>query len=251
MRNIVTMLLLMTVSLIPTLAQDLPTTITTNDQWTPIERDFDGVLMVLVPAGCFSTTVDDTPYDICFETPFWLDKTEVTQADFARLGGEKAQPNSFEGELLPVETITWHEAQAFCELRGGRLPLELEWEYAARGVDGLLYPWGDEWDETLLQWNWADSERTAEVGSFPAGMSWVGALDMAGNVYEWTDSAFIPYPNQIRSAELADHLSFILRGGSWFETSANGFLTTSRDFHHPTESNNTYGLRCARDYQAE
>src|SRR5690606_21843483 len=103
--------------------------------------------MVLVPAGCFrmgtNVNTNERPvHDQCFDQPFWMDKYEVTQAHFRRLGGTQANSFAFPGINLPVENITWNEAQDFCELRGGSLPSEAEWEYAARGPDGLVYPWG-------------------------------------------------------------------------------------------------------------
>lgn len=130
----------------------------TNADWTPVERDFDGITMVLVPVGCFMMGSDDLPleetgaFEICFDEPFWIDKTEVAQADFARLEGVKDHVNEFLGDPHPVENITWYEARDFCELRDARLPTEAEWEYAARGPDNLVYPWGNEWDETVLVW---------------------------------------------------------------------------------------------------
>jgi REP element-mobilizing transposase RayT len=167
------------------------TPVTRNAAWTPVERDFDGVAMVLVPAGCFmmgSTAYDNERpiHEQCFDTPFWMDKYEVTQIQFSLWGGSKANPNAFFGDNRPVENITWFEARDFCALRGARLPTEAEWEYAARGPDGLVYPWGNEWDGTKVVWNRSSSQGTADVGIIPAGRSWVGGLHMSGNVWEWT-----------------------------------------------------------------
>ena len=98
---------------------------------------------------------------------------------------------------------------------GAELPTEEQWEYAAGGEERRIYPWGDEFDGTKLNFcdvnctnSWRDEavddgyQYTAPVGNYPAGASWVGALDMAGNVREWTSS---PY----------DDSSFVVRGGSW------------------------------------
>ena len=149
------------------------TPVNANADWTPVSRDFDGVSMVLVPAGCFLMN-DEANNQQCFTEPFWIDQTEVTQADFRRLGGVKAAANFFTGDQRPVERITWFEARDFCALRGGRLPTESEWEYAARGPDNLVYPWGNAWDETKAVWSGNSNNQTADVGSIAGGASWVG-----------------------------------------------------------------------------
>src|SRR5690606_38987392 len=124
----------------------------------------------------------------------WIDKYEVTQQDFQRLGGAKASPSTFEGALRPVENISWFEALAFCEARGGSLPTEVEWEYAARGPDSLEYPWGNELDLELLSYDRVENAETDNVGSYPGGVSWVGALDLAGGVFEWVAGIQFAYP---------------------------------------------------------
>lgn len=170
-----------------------------NANWQVYSRTFEGIEMVLVPAGCFimgsnELPEEQPPHGQCIEQPFWIDRTEANQADFAQLAGVKASPNQFEGEALPVESISWFEAAAFCDQRGMRLPTEREWEYAAAGVDSLSYPWGDDWDATKATWAENSAGQTAAVGSLPEGASWVGALDMSGNVWEWTSSIFSGYP---------------------------------------------------------
>jgi len=141
---------------------------------------------------------------------FWIDKTEVTNAQFqafVEAGGYSDQqywsPEGWqwlqqqEADSLPSECeesnlpdhprvcVSWFEAEAYANWRGGRLPSEAEWEYAARGPDSSIYPWGNEWDETKA--NVVNSLAPMPVGSFPAGASWVGALDMAGNAMEWVN----------------------------------------------------------------
>ncbi|PJF27076.1 MAG: hypothetical protein CUN52_15015, partial [Phototrophicales bacterium] len=169
--------------------------ITTNEQWTPVEQEFDGVVMVLVPKGCFMMGSDDGDSDEqpvheqCFDEPFWIDKYEVTQAQFAQFGGRKANPNYFKGDDLPIERITWFEARDYCEQRrGGRLPTEREWEYAARGPKNLIYPWGNEFMANNVVYDGNSNSGTAPVGSREGGISWVGAMDMSGNVWEWVSS---------------------------------------------------------------
>ncbi|MDX2076140.1 MAG: SUMF1/EgtB/PvdO family nonheme iron enzyme [bacterium] len=119
------------------------TPVVNNADWTPYERDFDGVAMVLVPAGCFmmgstDAQIDDAysayvteygenfdmrglfetespQHEQCFETPFWVDKYEVTQVQFRQFNGQKVNENGFTGDDLPVEQITWFEARDYCE----------------------------------------------------------------------------------------------------------------------------------------
>jgi formylglycine-generating enzyme required for sulfatase activity len=182
----------------PTIAPS-PTPVTSNADWTPVTETFAGVEMVLVPAGCFTMGHDEGRRDerpehqICFDAPFWIDKTEVTNAAYG-------SPGNFEGDNRPRENLTWAEARDFCAARGAedtvphRLPTEAEWEYAARGPDSLLYPWGNELDTEALIFDQNFNNETHNVGSRPNGASWVGALDMAGSVNEWTSSLYRPYP---------------------------------------------------------
>jgi iron(II)-dependent oxidoreductase len=139
---------------------------------------------------------------------YWIDKFEVTNASFARFAeaGGYQDPSYWSSQGLewlqrqgnrklplrcaaeeppdfPRVCVTWYEAQAYASWRGGRLPTEAEWEYAARGPRSNIYPWGDEWDPAKA--NVVDSDRPTAVGSFPAGASWIGALDMSGNAMEW------------------------------------------------------------------
>jgi formylglycine-generating enzyme required for sulfatase activity len=204
------------------------TGVSSNAEWEQFypdgfTQDFDGVTMMLVPAGCFMMGTSENEierlteeygdyfsnegpqHEQCFDEPFWIDQTEVTQAQFADFGGvktevtqaqfadfgeAKVEANAFDGDQRPVERITWLEARDFCEKRGARLPTEREWEYAARGPNNWIYPWGNEWNEDNAVWSENSNDQTAEVGTRPAGASWVGALDMSGNVWEWTSTIY-------------------------------------------------------------
>lgn len=227
--------------------------------WTPVVRDFDGVTMVLVPVGCFmmgsDANSDEQPvHEQCFDEPFWIDQYEVTQAQFRRLGGIQANTPSFVGDNRPVENITWFEARDFCESRGGRLPTEAEWEYAARGPDSLVYPWGNTWNASNAVWNRNSSQGTADVGSIPAGVSWVGALDMIGNVWEWISSLNQSYPYNATDGREADTGSRtdvwrVLRGGSWGFNISGGLRAPFRGWYAPSVRVSRGGFRCARSYE--
>ncbi len=231
--------------------------VTTNAEWEPVIQEFDSVEMILIPAGCFmmgteSGTPEERPvHKVCFDEPFWLDRHEVTQGDFARLGGTQARSSDFTGADRPVEQITWFEARDFCEMRDGRLPTEAEWEYAARGPDDLLYPWGNEFEEGKLVYSGNIDGQTAPVGSRPDGASWVGAFDLTGNLWEWTSTVIEPYPyvkDDGRESTSNTTSDRVMRGGSWFETDLGYYRTTYRGTWHPDGWINFGGFRCARDY---
>lgn len=221
----------------------------------------DGVPMVLVPAGSFTIGANPQSDDernggvITFDEPFWLDLTEVTQADFERLGGVKGNANEFDGDLRPVEGITWFEARDFCAQRRAltnadvRLPTEAEWEYGARGPAEWDYSWGERWNENNLVWNRSSEQGTAIVGSIPAGRSWVGAQDMSGNVWEWVSSLYLPYDSaEDREADTRDRTGVlrVLRGGSWYDGTESSPRAGNRVRDYPDAILPGAGFRCAR-----
>ncbi|MBW2701201.1 MAG: formylglycine-generating enzyme family protein [Deltaproteobacteria bacterium] len=172
-------------------------------------------------------------------------------------------------EKHPMNCVTWIEARHYCRWLGGRLPSEKEWERAARGLSFRRYPWGDAepgaQDEpmaNLADANFAKQEvnleviadyldghvATAAVGSYPAGRSAVGALDMAGNVWEWTKTAYLPYPgNQdLGLAAKARGETPVIRGGSW-TTNAQRARCANRADCVPWARDPAMGFRCAAD----
>jgi formylglycine-generating enzyme required for sulfatase activity len=180
-------------------------------------REKDGAVMVYLPAGTFWMGSDEndpkagpleSPRHAVYAGPFWIDRTEVTNAQF-RLCVEAGacgppQKASSASRLryyddpqyddYPVVNVTWRQARAYAAWVGGRLPSEAEWAYAARGPEGATYPWGEGTPNAgLLNYNFAVDDTTP-VGSYPEGASWCGALDMSGNVWEWTSSLLQPYP---------------------------------------------------------
>ena len=257
-----------------------------NDEWTPLIREFDDVEMVLVPAGCFAMgnetgfRGEQPVHEICFEQAFWIDRTEVTVAQFAHFLNGQAEPVDDYAPWLnvwavtglprvqlvqedstwvplrglarhPQESVTWAGAAEYCAWRGARLPGEAEWEYAARGPDGLLYPWGNEFvaDRVVR----ATYDDIPEVGSKPGGASWVGALDMSSSLFEWTHSLYAPYPYDAADGreiglEAENAGERVMRGGSWYhmEGMHDDVSSTARFRALPYQAAASYGFRCAR-----
>lgn len=165
----------------------------------PLRSPRDGALLVPIPAGVFRMgsadgAADEAPVHTVHLAGYRLDRCEVTNAQFQRFveatGHRPAGPwrRGFAPgqEAHPVRYVTWADASAYAAWAGRRLPTEAEWERAARGPSSLRYPWGAAWDPSRAQADLPLAAGPAAVGSFPAGATPEGCLDMAGNVWEWT-----------------------------------------------------------------
>ncbi|MBL8165612.1 MAG: SUMF1/EgtB/PvdO family nonheme iron enzyme [Anaerolineae bacterium] len=229
----------------------------THDPSLPENQMVDdyGVAMVRVPAGCFfmgsdkGSTDEQPTHEICFEQAFWIDKTEVTNAQYGSASPECSEWSSAPDQ--PRSCVTWFEARDFCQSRDARLPTEVEWEYAARGPDSRVYPWGNDYDAALVI-GYDDPDyggrSTAPVGSRPGGASWVGALDMSGNLWEWVRSAYQDYPYRAddgREDANRTDVSRVVRGGSFGDSSV-GLRAADRYWLGPDLEGGSYGFRCAR-----
>lgn len=226
-------------------------------------RGTDSAEMAYIPSGRF--TMGDTQGDgESDENPahptrleaFWIDRMEVTNSQFARFiraSGYKPkkdwQMEAPEKGRHPAVNVTWHDAAAYCRWADKRLPTEAEWEYAARGTDNRMYPWGNSWEDTRARFGGnRGSQSTAPVGAYPTGASPFKVLDLAGNVWEWVSSLYRPYPyasTDGRENPTAQYLR-VIRGGSW--SNFPWFLrSTNRGRVDPSDRNDVLGFRCAQE----
>jgi WD40 repeat protein/serine/threonine protein kinase len=253
-------------------------------------RPADGMRMMFVPSGTFrmgSTYAEiEAVFARCMELygdceegvydnelpahivglgGFWMDRTEVTNAQYKLCVAEgTCRPSFFVGNPSydlsshPVVGVSWYDADDYCRWAGGRLPTEAEWEYAAKGLGGTAYPWGSEFDSARTNYcdancteEWSDANQndgyqfTAPVASFPSGASWCGVLDLAGNAAEWVNDWHSPYGDQAQTDPSGPTSGTYksLRGGSW----TNGQLsirTTRRFGPLPEERVGFVGFRC-------
>jgi serine/threonine-protein kinase len=224
--------------------------------------------LVYVPEGKFKMGTnngnrDEKPVHSVYLNAFWIDQTEVTNAMYAKCvqAGKCTQPGSAgsytresyygnpEFDDYPVIYVSWKDANAYCAWAGRRLPTEAEWEKAARGTDARTYPWGDEeLNSKLLNYN-GDVGDTTEVGKYPDGASMYGAMDMAGNVWEWVGSFYQSYPydaNDGREDMSAGNGRIVIRGGAWGDSDVY-LYSAYRDWLSPTDTGYYLGFRCARD----
>ncbi len=150
----------------------------------------------------------------------------------------------------PVAETTWAGAAAYCAWRGARLPTEAEWEAAARGPDGRLYPWGDEPPDATRAYVNADADVLAPVGSLPAGASPFGVLDMAGSLAEWTSTLKQPYPYAPHDGreDPGKPGERVTRGGDYqYDNDAQTLRATHRNgfSNEPSQGHRQIGVRCA------
>jgi iron(II)-dependent oxidoreductase len=262
-------------------------------------RELDAMQMVYVPGGTYLMGAPETDLNAeAFEQPqhrvsvngFWLDQIEITNAQYSQFLNTTQPDNEQLSNWIEIESsysqisvghglyqvdsnaatspvvgVSWFGAEEYCRWVGGRLPAEEEWEYAARGPDGLTYPWGNAFDGSSLNFcdvncprDWRNAAYddgyaiSAPVGSYASGKSWVGAFDLAGNAAEWTANGLYAYNADadwsnlgFASVSASPDKGFhkVVRGGSW----ANTFRwarSTYRAYPDPKEMSEFIGFRC-------
>jgi formylglycine-generating enzyme required for sulfatase activity len=238
---------------------------------------------VFIPAGDFimgsntQSNPDERPEHKVNLDEFWIDRTEVSVGQFAQFvkatghitqyeqdgqgwvwNGSKWVPiagaswrnplgTGLPQENTPVVQVSWNDAAAYCKWAGRRLPTEAEWEKAARGTNKALYPWGDSQpDASLASFN--GLLGLVPVDSLPAGASSYGALNMAGNAYEWvadwySGSYYANSPTHNPQGPTTGQYK-VMRGGSW-QLWPEALLTYGREVGQPTAGNSNVGFRCA------
>lgn len=264
-----------------------------------VNRDGVEVKQVFVPAGSFMMGNEYGPGDehtvhtVTLDA-FWIDRTEVTNEQYAAFVAETGYETTAEHEggghtyenqvwnftpganwlsplgpesnlagmdHHPVVLVSWDDAEAFCAWSGERLPTEAEWEYAARGPEAPTYPWGSTFNSANLNFcdrnctlSWSDQaaddryQFSAPVISYANGASWVGAINMAGNVWEWVNDNYAAdyYPSSpvLSPSGPQGGAHRVIRGGAWYN-SANGVRATDRGHNEPDQRTDSIGFRCA------
>jgi formylglycine-generating enzyme required for sulfatase activity len=213
----------------------------------------DGLFYVWIPPGKFTmgcsprdeeSLPDEKPeHQVILTKGFWISRTPVTQEAFEHL--TEKNPSRFNGTNLPVDSVTWDEADAYCRAVGGRLPTEAEWEYAARaGSTSSRYG-----DIDTIAWYDENSGNKSHQVAQRTKNAW-GLYDMLGNVWEWVADCYGPYPNACVTdpRELASSQDRVLRGGSWGNNSRCA-RASGRGNVVPALRNHTIGFRCALDWE--
>ena len=246
-----------------------------NEDWEPVFQRIGGLDMALAPAGCFQMGSADAelavardscdrfyglgrcPFDfaaaeqpvhqVCFDRPFWIGRTEVTNREYGS-SSSTDMVGMYRGPNWPRETVTWSEADHFCRARGLRLPSEAEWEYSARGPDGLIFPWGNEFD---LERAVSGRLSPEAVGFHREIVSWVGAYDLSGGIAEWVADWYGAYPalSTVDPSGPAAGRQRGVRGGSWFSFAAFMLRTAQREPVDPQYASSVVGFRCGADFE--
>ena len=244
-----------------------------------IENEADGSLLLLVPGGTFLAGEDKFAVEL---PAYYLGIHPVTNSQYARflsarrpgsddlekwiqLDGScyvRQQGSSFEAcggkEDHPVVQVSWWGAEAYCQWADVRLPSELEWEKASRGLDGREYPWGNDWDESKCRNDKNHgNEQTCGVWSYPEGCSPWGHYQMSGNVWEWCadwyDNGSYDRYQQGDLTPPSGGAARVLRGGSWDPDGPSAYFRCAYRYNYgPDYRDFNYGFRVSRTvYQHE
>ena len=244
----------------------------------PVKIHAKGGTMVLIPTGEFvfgspfgegrfdkdNNYENESPQRTLYLGDFYIDMYEVTNREFLEFCRQTARPEppsptrdpNYTREKLdhPVIGVDWKAAQAFCSWAGKRLPTEMEWEKAARGSQGNIYPWGNEFKPGLanLGAGLDESEFAAASGTFPDDRSPFGVMDMAGNVSEWVQDDYQLYPDNPSPLPGKEKGRKVARGG-FFRVAKNLDSLAKASYRYPFKPETAFaglGFRCSADVES-
>ena len=233
--------------------------------------------MVFIPAGEVTIGINEKTEDTygnevdqqsVFVKSFYIDKYEITNGQYMEflLNTGHRKPKFWDNPNLnaqnqPVVGVNWEDAESYANWAGKRLPTDIEWEKAARGIDGRLYPWGNEYNTSFG--NFDDNGnmdgkldgyalQTASIGTYPNGVSPFGIHDMAGNVWEWViatidDNEMMDFVN--KKDNITNGIVYTIRGGSW--TNGHGDTRTTVFYIYPaqcSDHSSSVGFRCVKSF---
>lgn len=217
-------------------------------------------VQVVVPAGYFTfgsntSNINEQPQRQVFVDTFLIDVYEVTNDQYAAFiqATGHAAPSGWINKFYPmgqarypVTGITWSDASAYATWVGCRLPTEVEWEKAARGTDGRIYPWGNQFAATYCNYSGSRLGHPVQFGTYPAGKSQYGVYDMAGNVAEWVADVYQPYAGNTTLTILnSDPNMKVVRGGA-FDTNRDSLRCSARTSKNGTSGYVDVGFRTVR-----
>jgi len=227
--------------------------------------------MIRIPEGTFvmgsdARWPDEGPMHIVYLESYYIDKYEVTNSQYQKFidSTDRPPPMDWENNHYPsgkinhpVVFVTWFDANDYCHWRDKRLPTDAEWEKAARGPEGWIYPWGNFFDYRRANVGGIHS-GPMPVGSFPLGRSPYGASDMIGNVWEWTADWYGPYPGTSYTTPNFGKSYRVARGNSFAglghfspsvmeEVEAVEARVSYRLYFPPNIALEDLGFRCAKD----
>ena len=217
--------------------------------------------MVRVKGGTFKMGTDDPSagpeskpaHDVAV-SDFYIDTAEVTNEQyqrFVRQTGHLPPPHWKDGEYeagkadWPITNVSWRDAKDYAEWLGKRLPKEAEWEYAARGAEGRLYPWGNEWSQKFSNSGEDGRKEPVAVRNYPRGVSWCGVYDLAGNVSEWVEDSYEPFPGSTAKP----NPGFKVFRGGYFNVRREDLLSWRRFYDYPDTKLEYLGFRCVQDVE--
>jgi formylglycine-generating enzyme required for sulfatase activity len=224
---------------------EMPKDAHNGDLWI---NPVDGMEMVYIGAGSFrmggNEIADERPYRRAHHGGYWISRYEVTVTQYKKFGeiAKRYLPDPPQTGWLsnaPIVNVDWNDAAAYAKWANGRLATEPEWEKAARGYKGRIYPWGNAWDAARCNHGLDGKNAPTRVGSFPGGASYYGLMDMAGNASEWCAAAFT------KPGDIAEYR--IIRGGSCHDVSAEAFRCSRRDYLAPSTRASVIGFRYVMD----